>query len=217
MPRHKYHAHRVYQVIGEPEPGALVAGYARYSSELQDPVSIVTQKRRIQEYCDRKGWTIIRWYEEPERSAKYEDIEQRPIFAQLLADAGGVSAAADGADAFGVAGVVARGFFTWSFPPWRDADDDDDVDYDNLSSAACSPILGETSVPSPTGAVSRRQRLRPHGIPRPLTGAPRCSHASGRFRAVSGARCRGNSRQCLDPATTHCARGSRTPCHGRTA
>jgi DNA invertase Pin-like site-specific DNA recombinase len=89
MPRRKNHAHRVYQVIGEPEPGALVAGYARYSSELQDPVSILTQKRRIQEYCDRKGWIIIRWYEEPERSAKYEDIEQRPIFAQLLADAGG--------------------------------------------------------------------------------------------------------------------------------
>lgn len=89
MPRKKYHANRVYQVVGEPGPGALVAGYARYSSELQDPVSIVTQKRKIQEYCDRKGWTILTWYEEPERSAKYEDIEQRPVFAQLLADAGG--------------------------------------------------------------------------------------------------------------------------------
>lgn len=88
MPRKKFHARRVYQVIGEPEPGALVAGYARYSSELQDPVSIVTQKRRIQEYCDRKDWTIACWYEEPEESARYEDVEWRSIFAQLLEDAG---------------------------------------------------------------------------------------------------------------------------------
>jgi DNA invertase Pin-like site-specific DNA recombinase len=75
-------------VLGEPGPGTLVAGYARYSSEMQDPVTILTQKRRIQEFAEKKGWRIVRWYEEPERSAKYEDIEQRPIFAQLLADAG---------------------------------------------------------------------------------------------------------------------------------
>ena len=89
MPRQKHHRERIYQMIGEPGPGALVAGYARYSSEMQDPATIVTQKRRMQDLAARKGWTIIRWYEEPEQSAKYEDIEQRPIFAQLLADAGG--------------------------------------------------------------------------------------------------------------------------------
>lgn len=89
MARHKRHLHRVYQVIGEPERGARVAGYVRYSSELQDAASIQTQKRKIQEYCERKGWVIVRWYDEPERSAKYEDIAQRPVFAQLLADAGG--------------------------------------------------------------------------------------------------------------------------------
>ncbi len=89
MPRQKRHANRVYQVLGEPGPGTLVVGYARYSSEMQDPVTIVTQKRKIQEFADRKGWTIVRWYEEPERSAKYEDIEERPVFAHLLADAGG--------------------------------------------------------------------------------------------------------------------------------
>jgi DNA invertase Pin-like site-specific DNA recombinase len=88
MPRQKRRLHRVYQVIGEPDPGARVAGYVRYSSELQDPTSIQTQKRRIQEYCDRKGWVVVRWFEEPERSAKYEVIEQRPIFAQLLAAVG---------------------------------------------------------------------------------------------------------------------------------
>jgi DNA invertase Pin-like site-specific DNA recombinase len=89
MPRKKTHANRVYQFLGEPGPGTLVAGYVRYSSELQDPVSIVTQKRRIEEFAAKKGWIIIRWYEEPERSAKYEEIPQRPVFAQLLDDAGG--------------------------------------------------------------------------------------------------------------------------------
>ncbi len=88
MPRQKRDSSRVYQMIGEPGPGAAVVGYVRYSMELQDPASIVTQKRRIEEYARTKGWTISRWYEEPEQSAKYEEIEKRPIFAQLLADAG---------------------------------------------------------------------------------------------------------------------------------
>ena len=51
MPRKKTHANRVYQFLGEPGPGTLVAGYVRYSSELQDPVSILTQKRRIEEFA----------------------------------------------------------------------------------------------------------------------------------------------------------------------
>ena len=53
------------------------------------PTSLVTQKRRIEEYAERKGWIIVGWYEEPEQSAKYDEIEQRPIFAQMLDDAGG--------------------------------------------------------------------------------------------------------------------------------
>jgi site-specific DNA recombinase len=88
MPRQKRHSSRIYQMIGEPVPGASAVGYVRYSMELQDPASIVTQKRRIEEYARSKGWIIARWYEEPEQSAKYEEIERRPIFAQLLADAG---------------------------------------------------------------------------------------------------------------------------------
>lgn len=89
MSRQKRHACRLYQIIGEPGPDALVAGYARHSSELQDPVSIAIQKRHIQEFTHKKGWTIFRWYIEPEQCAKYEEIERRPIFAQLLMDAGG--------------------------------------------------------------------------------------------------------------------------------
>ncbi len=88
MPRQKFHRDRVYQVVGEPGPGSIAVGYVRYSSELQDPMTIATQKRRIQEYAEKKGWKIAHWYEEPEQSAKYEDIEQRSVFAQLLNEAG---------------------------------------------------------------------------------------------------------------------------------
>ncbi len=88
MPRQKYHRSRVYQVIGEPGPGSVVVGYVRYSSELQNETSIVTQKRLIKEFLDKKGWKLARWYEEPEQSAKYDSIEDRPVFAQLLNEAG---------------------------------------------------------------------------------------------------------------------------------
>lgn len=84
MARQKFHRDRVYQIVGEPGPGSIAVGYVRYSSELQDPATIVTQKRRITEFAEKKGWKIVRWYEEPEQSAKYEDIEDRPVFAQLL-------------------------------------------------------------------------------------------------------------------------------------
>ncbi len=86
MPRHKYHRDRVYQLMGEPGPGSIAVGYVRYSSEMQDPASIVTQKRVITEFADKKGWRIIRWYEEPEQSAKYEDVDERPVFAGMLKD-----------------------------------------------------------------------------------------------------------------------------------
>lgn len=88
MSRQKFHRDRVYQVVGEPGVGSAAVGYVRYSSELQDPTTIVTQKRRIQEYADTKGWKIVHWYEEPEQSAKYEEIDKRPVFAQLLNEAG---------------------------------------------------------------------------------------------------------------------------------
>lgn len=88
MPRQKHHRERIYQVINEPGPGARVAGYARYSSDMQDHATIGTQERKMREFFERKGWVFTRWYEEPEHSAKYEDIEQRPVFAQMLAEAG---------------------------------------------------------------------------------------------------------------------------------
>src|SRR5258708_34907258 len=87
MPRQKKHPNRVYQMIGEPGPGAIAMGYVRYSMELQDPATIATQKRRIAEFAEKKGWKLLGWYVEPEQSAKYEEIEQRPVFAQLLNEA----------------------------------------------------------------------------------------------------------------------------------
>ena len=87
MSRQKKHRSRVYQIVGEPGTGAIAVGYVRYSSEMQDPATIVTQKRVITEFAEKKGWKIVRWYEEPEQSAKYEEIEARPVFAQLFKDA----------------------------------------------------------------------------------------------------------------------------------
>lgn len=83
----KRHPNRVYQSVGEPEPGSLVVGYVRYSSDMQDANTLITQKRKITEFTRKKGWEIARWYEEPAHSAKYEEAELRPVFAELLHDA----------------------------------------------------------------------------------------------------------------------------------
>src|SRR5712691_4942937 len=88
MPHQKRHLDRVYQVVDEPGPGSIAVGYVRSSSELHDSMSITTQKQRITEFATRKQWKIVRWYEESEQSAGYEDVERRPVLAQLLSDAG---------------------------------------------------------------------------------------------------------------------------------
>lgn len=88
MPRNKHHKSRIYQQIGEPGPGTRVAGYVRYSSDMQQAASITTQKRALQALADRKGWVIVTWFEEPEQSAKYEEERFRPQFAALLKAAG---------------------------------------------------------------------------------------------------------------------------------
>jgi DNA invertase Pin-like site-specific DNA recombinase len=48
---------------------------------------IDTQRRVISEFAEKKGWQVLRWYEEPEQNAKCEELEARPAFAQLLQDA----------------------------------------------------------------------------------------------------------------------------------
>lgn len=87
MARQKKHNNRVYQLVGEPAPGSIIVGYVRYSSDMQDAYTLATQKRVITEFAEKRGWVIARWYEEPAHSAKYEDVEKRPVFAQLLNDA----------------------------------------------------------------------------------------------------------------------------------
>lgn len=88
MPRQKYHRDRMYQPIGEPGPGTVFACYARYSTDMQRNATMITQHRRSQVKADDKGWILRYFYDEPETSAKYEEIGKRPVFAQLLADAG---------------------------------------------------------------------------------------------------------------------------------
>jgi DNA invertase Pin-like site-specific DNA recombinase len=88
MGRKKQHKSRMYRLVGEPGPGARVVGYVRYSSDMQGSATIETQKRAIEKLAAEKGWILVGWYEEPAHSAKYEEIERRPIFAQLLKDAG---------------------------------------------------------------------------------------------------------------------------------
>ncbi|SRR6266568_1043520 len=86
MPHQKRHLDWVYRVIDEPGPGSIAVGYVRSSSELHDSMSITTQKQRITEFATRKQWKIVRWCVESVQSAGYEDIERRPVFAQLLSD-----------------------------------------------------------------------------------------------------------------------------------
>jgi DNA invertase Pin-like site-specific DNA recombinase len=88
MGRKKQHKDRMHRLVGEPGPGARVVGYVRYSSDRQSSATIETQKRKIEQLAAEKGWLLVGWYEEPAHSAKYEEIERRPVFAQLLADAG---------------------------------------------------------------------------------------------------------------------------------
>ena len=88
MGRKRPHSERLFDPLGKPSSGTSAAGYVRYSSDMQNPATITTQKRCIQEYAETNGWHIVHWYEEPDSSAKYEEIEKRPLFAQLLEDAG---------------------------------------------------------------------------------------------------------------------------------
>ena len=88
MARNREHPERLYHAVGKPGPGASAVGYIRYSSDMQNSATTITQKRCIQEYAESNGWHIVHWYEEPESSAKYEEIAKRPVFARLLDDAG---------------------------------------------------------------------------------------------------------------------------------
>ncbi|MBA3823747.1 MAG: recombinase family protein [Ktedonobacterales bacterium] len=79
---------RLYQPLTEPPAGTRFVGYARYSSDMQDKVTIVTQHRKMAEFAAAHHWEIIDWVDEPATSAKYDDVHRRPRFAEMLAAAG---------------------------------------------------------------------------------------------------------------------------------
>ena len=60
-----------------------VVGYARYSSDLQREESIEAQERAIREFCDKEGYTLIKFYEDRAQSAK---TDNRTAFKQMIAD-----------------------------------------------------------------------------------------------------------------------------------
>lgn len=62
-----------------------VALFARYSSKLQDELSLEAQVGEMERFCERQGWTVVRRYLLPEtRSA---DVKQSQEFLDMLAAA----------------------------------------------------------------------------------------------------------------------------------
>lgn len=59
------------------------AAYPRYSSDNQREESIVAQMRAIEEYCKRKGYTLVATYPDEARSAT---TDQRPEFQKMIQD-----------------------------------------------------------------------------------------------------------------------------------
>ncbi|MBE3560965.1 MAG: recombinase family protein [Ktedonobacteraceae bacterium] len=119
---------RVSVPLPEPPAGIAFVGYVRYSSEMQDADSIVTQKREITALAQRKGWILAAFYKEPEHSAKYakyEEVSKRPVFSRVLEDAraGKITGILSIAQRWGNAGIALdqlRRLGTW----WQTVDQD---------------------------------------------------------------------------------------------
>ncbi len=62
--------------------------YARVSTEEQtEGYSIDAQRRAFQTLCEGRGWTIHHEYVEAGKSAHTENINKRPLFKEMIADA----------------------------------------------------------------------------------------------------------------------------------
>lgn len=62
--------------------------YERVSSEEQvEGYSLDAQDRAGRLYCEAHGWTVVRTYRDEGKSARTDDLGQRPQFATMLADA----------------------------------------------------------------------------------------------------------------------------------
>ena len=67
-----------------------VVGYVRVSLEDQvEGFSLPAQRREIQRYCDRKGYSLVRIYADEGVSARSDRVEARPKLQALLAAAPG--------------------------------------------------------------------------------------------------------------------------------
>jgi len=62
-----------------------VAIYARFSDEIQNPLSIEDQLRTCNEFAHREGWQIVQTYTDPALSGF--SVLQRPGIQKLMADA----------------------------------------------------------------------------------------------------------------------------------
>lgn len=78
-------SHDLWRKISEPGPGAHYRGYVRFSHEAGHfGLTTEGQKDAIRAYGEARGWICDGFDEEPARSAKYEEIEQRPVFRRHI-------------------------------------------------------------------------------------------------------------------------------------
>jgi DNA invertase Pin-like site-specific DNA recombinase len=83
QPRHR--GQDLWRKVGEPGPGAHCRGYVRFSHE--DGIFGLTsesQQQSIREFAEAHKWIVDGFDVEPVRSAKFETIEERPVFTQHL-------------------------------------------------------------------------------------------------------------------------------------
>lgn len=75
----------LWRKVGEPGPGTHCRGYIRFSNEAGHfGLTIEGQKEEVRRFAEPRQWIVDGFDVEPARSAKYEDIEERPVFAQHL-------------------------------------------------------------------------------------------------------------------------------------
>lgn len=75
----------LWRKVGEPGPGTHCRGYIRFSHEAGlFGLTTEGQKEEVRKHAEARQWIIDGFDVEPARSAKYENIEDRPIFAQHL-------------------------------------------------------------------------------------------------------------------------------------
>lgn len=75
----------LWRKVGEPGPGAHCRGYVRFSHEAGHfGLTIEGQKEHMLADVAAHQWILDGFDVEPARSAKFEEIEDRPVFAQHL-------------------------------------------------------------------------------------------------------------------------------------